>query len=125
VPTGNLFDITPDTNYTGDLAVKVYLTNTGALAKAYQELDMNLYLEGSVEAGQTPNYQTLTLTNGWVTFNLKDYTPGNTYTLSVGHGASPAIPGGSYSLVSTDSSEWQAGWTVEPEFYCEIIQRQG
>jgi len=115
VPTGNLFDITPDTNYTGDLAVKVYLTNTGALAKAYQELDMNLYLEGSVEAGQTPNYQTLTLTNGWVTFNLKDYTPGNTYTLSV--------TGGDYTLVSREPSEWAAGWTVTPELYCQIVQR--
>ncbi len=122
VPIGDLFDITPDDDYTGDLAVKVYLTNTGALAKAYQYLNMKLYLEGSVE---DPDYRLLTLDNGEITLHLEGYTPGNTYTLSVGHGASPAISGGSYSLVSTDSSEWQAGWTVEPEFYCEIIQRQG
>jgi len=122
VPTGDLFDITPDDDYTGDLAVKVYLTNTGDLVKAYQYLNMKLYLEGSVEAGETPNYQLLTLDNGEATFNLKDYAPG-TYTLSVGHGASPAIPGGSYGLVSTDSSVWEAGWTVTPEFYCLIMQR--
>jgi len=111
VPTGNLFDITPDDNFTGDLAVKVYLTNTGALAKAYQYLNMNLYLAGSVEA---PDYQVLTLENGWVTFNLKDYAPG-TYTLSV--------TGGDYSLVSRDTSEWEEGWTVTPELYCQIVQR--
>ncbi len=114
VPIDDLFDITPDANFTGDLAVKVYLTNSGALAKAYQYLNMNLYLEGSVEAGETPNYQVLTLENGWVTFNLKDYAPG-TYTLSV--------TGGDYSLVSRDTSEWEEGWTVTPELYCHIVQR--
>jgi len=114
VPTGDLFDITPSAEYSGDLAVKVYLTNSGALAKAYQYINMNLYLAGSVEAGETPNYQVLTLENGWVTFNLKDYAPG-TYTLSV--------TGGDYSLVSRDTSEWEEGWTVTPELYCHIVQR--
>ena len=114
VPTGNLFDITPDDNFSGDLAIKVYLTNTGALAKAYQYLNMNLHLEGSVEAGETPDYQVLTLENGWVTFNLKDYAPG-TYTLSV--------TGGDYSLVSRDTSGWEEEWTVTPELYCHIVQR--
>jgi len=122
VPTGDLFDITPDDDYTGDLAVKVYLTNTGDLVKAYQYLNIKLYLEGSVEAGETPNYQLLTLDNGEATFNLTGYAPG-TYTLSVGHGASPAIPGGSYGLVSTDTSQWEVGWTVTPEFYCLIMQK--
>jgi len=114
VPTGDLFDITPDTDFSGDLALKVYLVNTGDLAKAYDHLNMNLYLEGSVEAGETPNYRTLTLENGWVVFNLKDYSPG-TYTLSVS--------GGDYELVSRDTSEWEAGWTVTPELYCQIVQR--
>ena len=114
VPTGDLFDITPDDDYAGDLAVKVYLTNTGALVKAYDYLNMKLYLEGSVEAGETPNYRLLTLDNGGVTFSLEDYSPG-TYTLSV--------TGGSYCLVSTDTSEWDEGWTVTPEFYCQILQR--
>ena len=120
VPTGNLFDITPDDDYTGDLVVKVYLTNTGDLVKAYQYLNMKLYLESSVE---DPDYRLLTLDNGEITLHLEGYTPGNTYTLSVGHGASPAIPGGSYTLVSRDTSEWEAGWTVTPELYCQIVQR--
>ena len=114
VPTGDLFDITPHTDFSGDLAVKVYLVNSGDLIKAYQSLNMNLYLEGSVEAGETPNYRTLTLENGWVIFNLKDYSP-DTYTLSVS--------GGDYELVSRDTSEWEEGWTVTPELYCQIVQR--
>jgi len=114
MPTGDLFDITPHSSFTGDLAVKVYLVNTGDLVKAYQSLNMDLYLEGSVEAGETPNYRTLTLENGWVIFNLKDYSP-DTYTLSV--------TGGDYELVSRDTSEWEEGWTVTPELYCQIVQR--
>jgi len=114
VSTGDLFDITPHSEFTGDLAVRVYLVNTGDLAKAYQYLNMDLYLEGSVEAGEDPNYRTLTLENGWVTFNLKDYSP-DTYTLSV--------TGGNYQLVSRDTSEWEEGWTVTPELYCQIVQR--
>ena len=73
-----------------------------------------VYLEGSVEAGETPNYRVLTLENGWVTFNLKDYSP-STYTLSV--------TGGDYQLVSRDTSEWEVGWTVTPVLYCQIVQR--
>ena len=114
VPTGDLFDITPHSSFTGDLAVRVYLANSGDLVKAYQYLNMDLYLEGSVEAGETPNYRTLTLENGWVTFNLKDYSP-DTYTLSV--------TGDDYQLVSRDTSEWEEGWTVTPELCCQIAQR--
>ncbi len=114
VPTGDLFEVTPNSNYTGDLQVKVYLTNVAAVTKAYQYLNMKLYLEGSVEAGETPNYQLLTLNNGVAIFNLED-SIGQTHTLS--------ITGGSYSLVSDDSSEWSEGWSVTPEFYCEIAQR--
>jgi hypothetical protein len=115
VPTGDLFDITPTTDYTGDLAVRVYLTNTGDLVKAYDDLNIRLYLEGSVEAGETPDYLVLTPENGLVTFNLKDYSPG-TYTLSV--------TGGTYTLISDEPSEWEEGWTVTPELYCQILQRE-
>jgi len=33
------------------------------------------------------------------------------------------VIGGSYCLVSDNTSEWGAGWTVAPELYCEITQR--
>ncbi|GAI42773.1 unnamed protein product, partial [marine sediment metagenome] len=47
-------------------------TNTGDLVKAYDYLNMKLYLDGSAEAGETPNYQLLTLQNGEATFNIQD-----------------------------------------------------
>ena len=113
-PMGNLFEITPHPDYSGDLLVRVYLANIDSLQKAYQELNMQLYLEGSVEAGETPDYQLLTLKKGVATFNLVGIT-GGSYTLSV--------DGGDYTLTSRDISEWEAGYTVTPELYCEATQR--
>ncbi len=113
-PTEDLFEITPDSNYSGDLLVRVYLANTGALVKAYQSLNLELYLEGSVEAGKTPSYRTLTIENGVATFNLVGIA-GGSYTLSV--------TGGTYTLTSREVMEWEAGYTVTPELYCEVTQR--
>jgi len=113
-PTGNLFLITPNACYTGDLQVKVYLTNVGALSKAYNYLILALYLTGSVEAGESPNYRVLSLTSGVATFNLVDVS-GGTHTLSV--------ISGSYEVVSADPEEWEEGWSVTPELYCEVTQR--
>ena len=113
-PTGNRFEITPNSSYSGNLQVRVYLTNPDALLKAYKSLNMRLYLEGSVEAGKTPNYRLLTLENGVATFNLVGIS-GGSYTLSV--------TGGTYELVSREPMEWEAGYTVTPELYCEVTQR--
>jgi len=45
LPTGNLFEITPDGDYTGDLLTKVYLTNADDLTGPYQHLNMILELQ--------------------------------------------------------------------------------
>jgi len=113
-PTGDLFEVTEDSDYNGDLAVRVYLTNTADLQKAYDELNIELYLEDSEEAGETPNYQLLTLENGVATFTLKDPIS-DSHTLSV--------TGGNYTLTSRETSEWEAGWTVTPGLFCEATQR--
>ena len=111
VPTGDLFIVTPHPQYPGDLTVRVYLTNSGDLIKAYRYLNMKLRLEGSVE---WPGYRLLTLQNGKVAFHLE--APHNPpYTLSV--------IGGAYCLVSPDPNQWAAEWTITPEFYCEVTQR--
>ena len=55
----------------------------------------------------------LRASNGAV-INLVDID-GGSYTLSV--------TGGSYQLLSRDVSEWEDGWTVSPELYCEVEQR--
>ena len=114
-PTGALFIVTPSANYTGDLGVRVYLTNTGNLTKAYSYLNMQLYLEGSLEADKMPNYQVLTLENGVASFGLEVGGSDN-YTLSV-------TTGGDYCLNSREPLEWEAGYTVTPELYCEVTQR--
>ena len=113
-PTGDLFVVTPNSDYPGDMAVKIYLLDTDNLTKAYQQLNMELYLEGSVEAGQTPNYRELTLENGMVAFKVEDGGSDN-HTLSV--------IGGDYVLFSRDISEWEEDWAVTPELYCEVTQR--
>ena len=45
LPEGNLFSITPDGDYTGDLLTKVYLTNADELTGPYQHLNMILELQ--------------------------------------------------------------------------------
>ncbi len=109
VPEDNLFMVTPHPEYPGDLSVKVYLINTGALVKAYQYLNMKLSLVGANE-----DFQLLSRDNGVATFSLEGYSDG-TLPLSV--------TGGSYHLVSGKSSEWGDGWNITPEFYCEVTQR--
>lgn len=114
VPTGNLFIITPNTAYTDDLVAKVYLTNTGNLTKAYQSLNMELYLEGSVEAGEMPNYRVLSIQNGMATFKIEGDGSGNQIL---------SVTGGDYTLTSREPQEWEVDWTVTPELYCEVTQR--
>lgn len=114
VPEGNLFDITPDHNYLGDLHVNIYLTNTAALIKAYSYLNIELYVKNSLEAKQTPFFQMLTLTNGVASFNIEGGSALQ-YQVQVWDGA--------YRLISTDQTTWADGWSVTPELYCEVTQR--
>ncbi len=75
VPNGPLFDVTPNAAYAGDLVANVYLANSANLTKAYRYFNMKLYLSGSEEAGETPNYRMLTLQNGEVDFNMEELQP--------------------------------------------------
>ncbi len=110
VPIGEVFDIAVNEAYTGDVAVTLYLLNTGSLVKAYRYLNIMVELEGSVGGV----YQLITLENGVANFTLENVA-GLTRTLSV--------TSGSYVLVSGDPSGWSSGWSVIPELYCEITQR--
>jgi hypothetical protein len=114
VPTGDLYIITPDVHYTGDLLVKIYITNVADLSKAYQYLNMKIYIANSLEAGKSPQYQVLSLENGVVVYNI---IGGSSSSYLV------QLIGGSYNLVSSNPDDWGAGATVVPEFYCEVSQR--
>jgi hypothetical protein len=113
-PLGDMFEITTNGDYTGDMMVKFYLVDTENLTKAYQSISIELYLEGSVEAGETPDYRELTIQNGMVIFRIEDGGSGS-HTLTVN--------GGSYTLTSRDISEWETDWSEVPEIYCEVVQR--
>ena len=114
LPPGNLYDITPHPEYNGDLQVKIYMTNTADLLKAYHYLNMELYMANSLEAQKTPNYQILSVENGIVSFNIEGGSA-KKYTVE--------LTGGSYRLSSDNTDEWRAGWSIVPEFYCEVTQR--
>ena len=45
-----------------------------------------------------------------------------TYTVALS-AYSVEIIGGGYCLISDNTSEWAAGWTTTPEFFCETTQR--
>ncbi|MFC1918239.1 hypothetical protein ACFLXH_06285 [Chloroflexota bacterium] len=113
-PPGEFFIINPNPDYTGDLLVNIYLTNTGLLKLCYQHLNMKLYVEHSLEADKDPEYQVLSLENGVATFNLE----GGSATIY-----RVQVIGGGYSLISGDPYEWGEGWTHIPEVYCEVVQR--
>ncbi len=123
VSSGDLFKITRNPDYTGDLLVKVYITNANKLVKGFQFLNMEIQLRDALGSGGniidkqyldiSQSYQLLTLENGVVTFQLQ-----NT--------ASPAyvyLSGGSYH-----STPWGWAWIgqqyVSPNLYCEISQAE-
>ena len=94
--------------------VKLYLTNTGDLLKAYKYLNMKVYMANSMEAGKTPDYQILSIENGVAQFNMEGESS-ESYTIEV--------VGGGYRLVSADADDWSEGWSIVPEIYCEVSQR--
>jgi len=115
LPAGNVFIITSHADYTGDLLVRVYLTNSGALTLAYQHLNMKLKLINSVEAGDPGHqYQVITLNNAEVTFNLQG---------QAGTACNLILEGGSYATNPYDPLAWQKGYSVNPALYCEVTQR--
>jgi hypothetical protein len=114
VPLGDLFDITPDPGYSGDLQVKIYLTNTSELIKAYNYLNLELYVAKSLEAQKPPTIRVLSMENGVATFNIEGGSAVK-YTVEV--------RGGAYRLVSSNTGDWGKGWSIAPELYCEVSQR--
>lgn len=111
---GDLFDITPHPDYNGDMLVKIYLLNTSELIKAYKYLNLECRVVNSLEASQIPGYQILSIENGFTQFSIEGGSAAS-YTVEV--------IGGSYRLISDDTDEWAAGWSITPELYCEVDQR--
>jgi hypothetical protein len=114
LPTGNLFTVTPNPAFTGDMQFRIYLMNTGELLKAYKYLNIELLVEHSLEADKIPHYQVLTMENGVAQFNIQGGSAA-TYIIEA--------HGGGYRLTSDNPADWGTGWTITPEFYLEVSQR--
>lgn len=114
VPVGDLFDIVPHPDYTGDLLVSLYLVNTPALLKAYQYLNLKINVPDSTEGSGVPHYRILSTENGVVTFNIDG---GSALQYKV------MVTGGGYQLISDDPATWEPGWSIVPELYCEVTQK--
>jgi len=113
--SGNLFTITPDAAYTGDLVVRVYIVNTGQLIRTYEHLNMSVEFVGSDNSTMVDEQgiaQVLNLQNSEVLF-----------TWANGTGTSPyhaRLDGGSYRLLPFKSL---SGASYQPQLWIEITQR--
>ena len=113
-PAGTLFTVTPDASYTGDLVIRAYLVNTGALVRYYEHLNMALEFQDTTStiADEQGVTQVLTLENSEALF-----------TWTSGNGTSPykvVLTGGGYRL-----HPWKSlsGGSVAPQLWLEIQQR--
>ncbi len=113
-PSGDMFTVTPTAGYTGDLVIRVYLVNAGALDRYYEHLNMSIQFTDNVSSisDEQGIAQVLTLDNSGVLF-----------TWANGIGTSPykvKLAGGSYRLHPWKSL---AGGSVQPQLWMEIKQR--
>lgn len=117
MPSGDLFKITPETNYTGDLLVKVHLTNVGEMAHRFQFINMKLKLltaEGGAGSQADKNtettFQVLSLENGVVTFEVAGTGSPSPFYVYLTDGGYHTLPWG----VLTP--------TISADLWCEVTQ---
>ncbi len=114
IGSGNLFNVTPTTDYPGDLEVNVYLSNADDLGKTYGMFLMRITL---VDSGDSPIdkegiAKPLTLQNGVVSFVTDNFTTGNTYFVKT--------TGGVYRAYAW---AYLSGKTLYgPTFHAEVVQ---
>ena len=116
IEAGNLFNVTPDSSYPGDLEINVYLNNLDQLSYKYGMLLMNIKIadnEGNfldVEGITKP----LTLQNGVVSFvsTSSNFTAGEDFYVQVTGGVHRSFPWAYLSGVS-GSGTWAPSLTVE------------
>ncbi len=112
---GNLYTITPTGGYTGDLVIRVYLVNAGALNRYYEHLNMTVRYtsaDNATAADEQAIDQVLSLQNSSVLFTWANNTGTSPYHVR--------LTGGSYRL-----HPWKTltGGSVQPQVWCEIVQR--
>ncbi len=114
-PPNTLFEIDPDTNYTGDLVIKVYMVNTGELIRQYHHLNMTLEFwsgTGNTTADEQGAAQVLNLQNAEVLFTWSNGTGESPYKVQ--------LTGGGYRL---HPFKTLTGGGYQPQIWCEVTQR--
>ena len=119
IEAGNLFNVTPDASYPGDLEINVYLNNLDQLSYKYGMLLMNIKIADN--AGNFLDAEgitkPLTLQNGVVSFisTSSNFTAGTDFYVQVTGGVYRAFPWAYLSGV-TGSGSWA------PSVTCEVVQ---
>lgn len=113
-PSGTLFTVTPDASYTGDLVIRAYLVNAGALLRYYEHVNMSVEFWDSTNttADSQGIVQVLNLQNSEVLFEWENDTGTGPYKVE--------LTGGSYRV-----HPWRSmtGGSVQPQLWLEIKQR--
>jgi len=112
--SGTLFTVTPDASYSGDLTIKVHLTNTGELVRYYEHFNMTVqfWSADNTTADEQGISQLLTLDNSEATFGWVNNTGSGPYKVE--------LIGGGYRL-----HPWKtmSGGSLQPQLWLEIVQR--
>lgn len=113
VVAGDLFVITPDAGWTGDMSVVVTLTNAHDLIEAYKMLVFEIEVWDDVAAakatGSTTEY--ITLGKGDIDIDFTQGAPAGTYTVKI---------------ISGFYITHKGGWTQnkeDPNLLCQVLQR--
>jgi len=113
IPAGYIFDVTPDTNYTGDVGINVYLDNIDQIGYKYGLFMVKLNLVQYSDNGSMDKDgidKVLSLNNGVVSFISDNMTGGTTYHI--------AVKGGVYrtycwSYLTGIGGDWNPSFTAE------------
>ena len=113
-PSSTLFDITPTTNYTGDLVISVYLVNAGELIRQYHHVNMSVEFQDSTNstADEQGTIQVLNLQNAEAQFTWENGTGTGPYKV--------VLTGGGYRL---HPFKTLTGGSYQPQIWCEVTQR--
>lgn len=113
-PPSDIYTITPDAAYTGDLVISVYLVNAGELIRQYQHLNMKLEFLDSANAtaDEQAEVQVINLQNSQVLFTWAYNAGDSPYKIR--------LSGGSFRIHPFKSL---TGGSYQPQLWAEITQR--
>ena len=113
IPAGYIFDVVPDTNYTGDVAINVYLDNIDQIGYKYGTFMVKLNLVDPSDNGTMDKDgfdRVLSVNNGVVSFLSDNMTGGSSYHIMVKGGVYRTYP---WSYLNGIGGSWNPSFTAE------------